>query len=70
MDDLFDDAEDLLDITEPEGLVFLASVGLFDGEERCGCWCGCERPVKWAGAECDACREGRHQQPGALEDDR
>jgi hypothetical protein len=58
MDDLF--GEDEFDIIGPEGLVLIAGLGLLDGDERCACWCPCERTVDWAG-ECDACREGRHR---------
>jgi hypothetical protein len=67
MDDLFDDP---LDITSPEGILLAAGAGLLDGDERCSCTCGCERPVEWAGDECDACQDGRHADPFDPDDKR
>ena len=62
---------DLLDITSPEGLVFVAASGVLDDDgERCACTCACERAVEWAGDECDACRDGRHRDPFDLDDGR
>ena len=55
---------DLLDISSPEGLAFVAANGVLDDDgERCRCNCGCERAVDWAGGMCDPCSEDRHRDP-------
>jgi hypothetical protein len=62
--------DDILDPTDPEGIIFIGSSGYLDDDRQCRCWFDCERPVDWPDDECDACRAGRHRNPSDPEDRR
>ena len=71
LDDILDDAADLLDPTTPEGVTFIVGSGFLDGDddsdgedadgEPCTCWCGCRRRAPWAELECRRCQADRHR---------
>ena len=62
---MFDDDDDPFDDLEQA-----YADGWLDGNEICGCWCPCERPVESGGDTCDACLAGRHYDPSDPDDRR